>query len=405
MAVFAYKALDATGRTVAGTLLADSATEGRRQLRARGVNIEHFAPAATRSSSAGPAGLQWTSRARRQACVAEFARLLALLLRSGVPLREGLDSLIAQAHGRWRVVLQQVRSTFDAGASLSDSLAESPQWFGPIVRGAVRVGEQAGTLEGALDEVAGYLKDQQLLTTRVKTALVYPLILAVTSCGVVLFLMTYVLPQLLTVLESSGGTLPASTRLLKGVSDLILAYWPLLLAAALVSASGWTLALRTRRGRRLWHRTVLSLPLLGIVVRKSLIAQLAQQISMMLTSGVTFPEALATVRSMTRNVVLEDELAVMEQAIGAGSDIAPALAHSRIFPALVRQLIAVGQESGELTEVLNQLRSGYETEVRLAVDKFTAALEPLLIIVMATVIGFIVFATILPILETTRVMI
>ncbi len=273
------------------------------------------------------------------------------------------------------------------------------------MRGAVRVGEQAGTLEGALDQVAGYLKDQQLLTARVKTALVYPLILAVTSCGVVLFLMTYVLPQLLTVLESSGGTLPASTRLLKGVSDLILAYWPLLLGAAVVSASTWTLALRTTRGRRLWHRAVLSLPLLGILVRKSLIAQLAQQISMMLTSGVTFPEALATVRSMTKNVVLEEELAVMEQAILAGSDIAPALADSRIFPALVRQLIAVGQESGELTEVLNQLRTGYETEVRLAVDKFTAALEPLLIIVMATVIGFIVFATILPILETTRVMI
>jgi type II secretory pathway component PulF len=162
--------------------------------------------------------------------------------------------------------------------------------------------------------------------------------------------------------------------------------------------------LRTVRGQRCWHRLLLRLPLAGTLTAKAVVAQFAQMTVMLLRAGVPFVEAMTVVRQSIRNRVLADELEAIRTAVEAGSDIAPALCNSRIFPPLVVHLMAVGQETGELTAMLEQLRAGYEQEVRLAVGKFTAALEPLLIVILAAVIGFVIFATLMPILEATRVM-
>jgi type II secretory pathway component PulF len=259
-------------------------------------------------------------------------------------------------------------------------------------------------LEDALSELAEFLHERQSLRSKLTAALVYPAILLILGICVVLFLMSFVLPQLLTVLIASGKPLPASTTLLKHASDLLVAHWLGLALTAMMAFASITALLKTKPGRYVWQRVQLRLPLLGPLTRKTIVAQFAQMTAMLLRSGVPFVEVASVVSSATKNTLLASELENVKSSVEAGSDIAPALAHSRIFPPLVVQLIDVGQRTGELTEMLNQLKAGYEAEVRLAISKFTSALEPILIILLAGVIGFIVFATMMPILEATRVM-
>lgn len=405
MTVFAYKGWDKLGRKTRGTLVASSGAEARSMLRDRGLRIRRFAPA--RQLQAVPLSTPrvFVSRSRRREKVAEFARLMALMIRSGVTLSEALEVLVGQSKGRWQVVLREVHEQLDSGTSFAESLRRHGEWFDDLFVETVRVGEHAGALDESLSHLAEFLKEHESLAARLKTAAVYPCILMVVAAGVVLFLMSYVVPQLLTVLSASGQTLPVSTRVLKTSSDALLNGWPLILSITITGTVAMVLLLRTPSGKRAWHRTLLRLPLLGTLVRKTLVARFAQQMGVMLAAGVPFVEALAIVRKTAGHAVLVDELQQVEQAVVAGSDIAPALRDSRVFPPLVAHLIAVGQRSGELPVVLNQLRVGYEAEVRVAVTRFTTALEPILIIAMAAVVGFIVLATLLPILQVTRTLV
>lgn len=163
-----------------------------------------------------------------------------------------------------------------------------------------------------------------------------------------------------------------------------------------------SIVLRSDMGRRTWHRLQLRLPLLGPLIQKNTVAQFAQRMSLLLNTGVPFVDAVTTVKTLTRNLVLADELSTMAQSVESGRQIAATIQDSRIFPPVVAHLVAVGQDTGELPTMLAQLKDSYEAEVRLAITRFTSALEPLLIVVLATMVGFVVFACLMPILEATR---
>ena len=401
MPVYAYKAHDATDRVLAGTLVADTPADGRARLRERDLRIVQFRPASVRERPGPRFG---RSSARRREQVAETARHLALLLRSGVPLVDGLDVLIRQQTGRFETILRDVREQVSGGSTLADALERHPATFDRLVISAVRVGQSAGSLDEALTELSAFLLERQTLHARLTGALVYPCVLLGLGIGVVVFLMSTVIPQLLAVLIASGKPLPASTVLLKSFSDALLEYGWLMLGGGVLLGAGVGAFVRTERGRLLWHRMALRLPLLGPLLAKTSVAQFAQMTTMLLRSGVPFVDAIDTVARSVHNRVLRAELIAIKAAVEAGSDVAPTLEGSRIFPPLVQHLVAVGQDTGELAAMLGQLRTGYETEVRLAVSRFTAALEPLLIVILAVAIGFVVFATMMPILEASRVM-
>ena len=203
---------------------------------------------------------------------------------------------------------------------------------------------------------------------------------------------------------ASGRSLPATTLTLKTASDFVTGHWLMLSATSLLLILAATAFHRWTPGKRWCHTMQLRVPVIGTLVRKAIIAQFAQAMSLLLRSGVTFVESLRLLRRTSSHLVLGEELEGMQEAIQRGSDIAPTLEDSRIFPALVVQIVAVGQNTGELTEKLTQLKEGYETEVRLAIAKATAILEPALIVVMSAAVGFVVFATMMPILEATRAM-
>jgi len=396
--VFAYKAVDVAGRSIDGTLAADTPAVGRQRLREQGLRLLEFAPARFRSRRGWPK----LRRRKRQEDVAELARQLALLLRAGIPLVEAVDVLIRQARGKVQSVLRDVRDRIAGGASFAEALEQHTEWFDPVFCSAVRVGQSAGRMEQALGDLARYMHEREGVRNRLFMALAYPAILSVVGLGVVLFLMSYVVPQLLAVLESSGRSLPVATVVLRSASNVLIEHWLFLLCTGAAMAVGIVAVHRWPRGRRSFHTMQLRLPLAGVLVRKTLVAQFAQMMALLLSSGVAFLEAVSLVRKGCRNLVLSEELSAMESAVQRGSDIAPAIEQSKIFPPLVIHVVNVGQKSGELTEMLSQLAEGYADEVRVAVGKFSAALEPALIVVMAVVVGFIVFATMMPILEATR---
>ncbi len=399
MPVFAYKARDRGGALTSGVLTADTPASGRQTLRQDGLRLLEFEAVAFKEKKIS---LRRTRKAKRQEHVAEFARQLSMLLRAGVPLAEAIGVLAQQSRGKLTPVLRDLRDRVRSGSAFGDALRMHESWFDNVFCSAVEVGQTAGSMERSLAELATFIRERESVKTRVFSALAYPMVLAVVGSGVVLFLMSYVIPQLLSVLEASGSSLPTSTMVLKSISDCVTQHWAALALAGVLLIALATAFLRWPTGKRWYHAGQLRTPVIGTLIRKGVIAQFAQSMSLLLRSGVSFLEALRLVRSTTGHLLLADELGDMEQAIQRGSDIAPTLEGSRVFPPLVARIVNVGQNTGELTEMLTQLKEGYEMEVRLAIEKATSILEPVLIVVMSAAVGYVVFATMMPILEATR---
>lgn len=405
MAVYTYQAFDARQRGCSGTVTADTVALARQALRDRGLVVAGIGEFRTASG----ASWRWlqggvgSRRGARAEAVAELWRNLAVLLRAGVALTDALEVCRRQQRGPLPGVVQQIIEHLRTGRSLAEALAVHGDWFDELTRSVVQVGERSGTLAEALGELADYQARRRAVVNRLSSALIYPAILCLVGAAVVVFLMGHIVPQLLDVLASAGRELPGPTRGLKAVSDALVRSWPLLLTAGLGLAAGLTALRRTERGRRGLERAVLAIPVLGDLLKKSWIARISLMLATMLRSDVRFTEALRTVRRGLPHRLYADELAALEQAIEAGAGIADPLRDSRLIPPLVTHLLAVGQESGELPRMLDEVRSSCEQHVQLALTRFLAVLEPALILVLAAVIGLVVFATLLPILETTRI--
>jgi len=399
--VYSYRAVDVDARALAGTVIADTPRQARDDLRGRGLTVAAVEALETRQALSF-----WARRRGRRgrAEVTAFVRELATLLRAGIPLLQALDVLLKQHRGRFKAVIQTLRDRIASGTALADALGEQPAWFDALAVSIVRVGESTGTLEGALGQLARFQEKAQRLRSRAATALVYPAVVALVGVAVTVFLMTYVVPQLLSALVEAGRPLPAPTRLVKGASDLLLGWWWAILAAAAVVVFAAKAVLRTERGRGTMDRLLLALPLVGDLVRKENTSRMAVVMATLLRSGLVFDEAVRITRQTLRSTVFRRALAEYERAVVAGRDVAGPLEASGVFAPMVVQMLAVGQESGELEGMLEELARGYDEEVQTAAQRLTALLEPVLIIVLAVLVGFIAFATVLPILEVSHVL-
>ena len=405
MAVYSYKAFQA-GAPVNGTVAADSPRAARDALRDRGLTIQSVA--AQRAEGQTTTGLSLRLPAlstRTQAArVAAFTRELSTLLAVGIPLLEALDTLIRQHRGPFADALLRLRDRVAGGISLADAMAEQPGLFDELATSMVRVGESAGTLELVLEQLADFKERVAALRNRITTALIYPAIVGLMAVAVSIFLMTFVVPQLLAGLLEAGRPLPFATRVVKGMSDALLQWWWLLLVVVAAGAAGAVLALRTPGGRLRWHRLQLRIPLLGDLTRKQAITRVSVVMASLLRSGIVFDAAVRIAARATPNLVLRDALLRVEQAVTGGREISLAIEQTGAFPPLVVQVFSVGQDSGRLEEMLDRLAKDYDAQVALAAGRFTAVLEPILILILVFVVGFIAFATVLPILEAGNVL-
>jgi len=401
MPVFRYKAMDLDASPVAGTVAADTPRQARDILRGRGLTVADIAAV---HESVRETFLVRRQGRQAQGEVVALVRELATLLGAGIPLLGALDTLVRQHKGHFRTVLLGLRDRIASGTSLAEAMGGWPTYFDELCTSIVRVGENTGTLETALARLAEFKEKAHRLKSRVATAVIYPAIVCTVGVAVAVFLMTYVVPNLLETLLEAGKPLPLATRVVKGASDLLLAWWWAILAGVVGLVALAKAVRRTERGRGLSDRLLLGLPLVGDLLRKENTSRLAVVMAALLRSGIHFDEAIRITRRTLANRVFRQAMDRYETAVTAGSDIAAPLEAAGVFSPLVVQMLVVGQESGQLEDMLEQLAQAYQQEVDTATQRLTAALEPLLIVLLAVLVGFVAFATILPILEMSNVL-
>jgi general secretion pathway protein F len=405
MVVFRYEALARAGAQVTGVINADTEQDARLRLRARGVYI-------TQLSKLGPGlrGYRFLGRLRSAVGlrhaeqVALVTRQLATLTGAGVPLVESLAVVVEQlGTGALGIALREVRQKLTEGGRLADALAAHPLYFDGMYVGMVRAGEASGRLPVVFGALAGHMERASALRGRVTAALVYPATVAVVGLGVIAFFMHYVIPRFAGFLERADRALPVPTVVLMAVSRFVEAHlWGIALGLAGLAA-GVKVLMRWERFCGWVDRGTLRLPVVGDIVRKQLTYRFAAACGTLLASGIRVREALAIVRGAIRNRVAASAVDRMLEAVSGGRDVATALAQVGFFPPMVQQMVAVGERSGQLREMLEMVAAAYDREVEIALRRLVALLEPAIIVAMAAVVGFIVIAVLLPIVELSQI--
>ncbi len=427
MAVYSYQAIRPDESTVNGSIASDSPAMARRELRDQGLTVIHLRELKRQSSTAEKMSIGDENRTtstnkepknktfwstalvrtpgkRSQAKVAGFLGELSTLLAVGVPLVDGLTTLIGQYKGWYGTRLMQLREAIQSGQTFSSAMAKQPDLFDELSLSLVEVGENTGRLDESLRCLADFKRRSVEFRDRVLNALLYPLIIFVMSIGVSIFLMTVVVPTLLANLADLGKELPWPTRVLKFISDSIVqqGWWLVLLFAA--TTFGVVAILRTRTGKRLRDELVSRVPLLGTMSRKQEISRVALVIATLISSGLDLLRALEIASRTSGNVLLQDSLGIIIERIRTGRELGDSMAHLKYFPPLVSQVFAVGQKSGRLEEMLLRLSDDYDKQVTSMSNRMAVIVEPILIVFLSVIVGFILFATLLPILEAGNVL-
>lgn len=401
MAVFSYVGVDQNSTIVKGTVAADTPRQAREELREKGVRVRKLDISSERPRRRWVPGITLASyKAQWSTAVHE----LAMLLHAGIPMLEALDTLGEQNSGKFRAAILGVRDRVAAGSSLAEALRERPDLFDEASVHMVEVGENSGTLDSVLTQLAQFKQKQLQLRDAVTTALVYPIFLVCFGTAAALFLMTSVLPPLLENLQETLTTLPWPTRVAKAVSDTLMSYgWPLIFLLV-ASIFGVVMLVRTERGKEFAHRLILRLPIIGPMAIKQGVSRIAMIIGTLSRSGVELTRAVELAERSTGNVIFKRALHQCGERIAAGEEVADALEQSGAFPPLAVRVFSVGQESGKLDEMLFRLAEDYDAQVATSSARLTSLLEPVLILVLAALVGFLLLATILPILEAGNVM-
>jgi len=320
-----------------------------------------------------------------------------------LPLVECLGTLIEQMeHAPLKRVLSHVRQQVREGRSLADALQAHPRVFSSIYINMVRAGEESGTVETVLARLADYSEVQARLLRTVQSALTYPLLMVLVASAILVFLLAYVVPQVTRIFSETGQKLPLVTRLLIGLSSFLADYWWMLLVISAVGMLGGARLLRTSKGREWYDWLLLRLPWIGRLLQRLSVARVARTLSTLLASGVPLLSALDIVTHLVSNSLLRRALEEARASVQEGESLAAPLKRSGLFPALLIQMITVGERSGELEGLLTRAAEAYDEEVATSLARLTSLLEPLTILVMGGVVLFIVLAILLPIFELNQ---
>ena len=398
MPSFRFEAADSAGRIEKGLLEADSAAAARAALRARGLvplEVGTLAPAA---------GARRLPRRRfSEGELALATRQLASLLDAGLPVAQALGATVEQAEQRAvREVFAAVRSDVFAGHRLAEALSQFPREFPEVYRASVAAGEDSGELGGVMERLAGHLEERLALRGKILGAFLYPAIVTLVALAIVVFLMTYVVPQVVEVFQHSRQALPWPTRLLLGLSYLLRAggVW---LALGLVAGIFFFRAWLKRPGRRIvWDRWLLGLPLLGRIVRGVNTARFASTLALLTSAGVPLLRALEAARATLANAVLANAVGEVIEAVREGQALAPALGRAKVFPPVLVHLAASGEATGNLAPLLERAATNLSREAERRALALSTLLEPLLILAMGAVVLGIVLAVLLPIIEINQ---
>lgn len=397
MGTFVYRGFDSGGRRVRGSIVADNAMQAREDLRKRGLRISRIR---AQSSIREYFVLSSIKRWRYQSALTESLRELTTLLQAGVPLLEAIDSCLLQMPTGLSVPISSVRERVASGSSVADAM-ETEKWlFDELTIGMVRVGEHSGNLDDVLDQIATFREQSSQMKDRVLSAIMYPAIVLFVSIAVTLFLMTVVVPMLLENLLELGTQLPWPTRALKTASDILLDHgWWLGLGFSIFAAlaSVWS---SSATGKRWLGRVFLATPIMGNLIRKQSLSRVSLTIACLLRSGIELVEAIRIASGTCGNMIIRESFTQVAVDIERGQGLREVIERQSVFPPSLAQVFALGQQSGQLESMLQRLGTDYQRQTTMLAARVTAIVEPVLILVLSVIVGFIMFATILPILES-----
>jgi general secretion pathway protein F len=392
MPVYEYRALNATGRTVKGIVDADSSRTARLKLRRNGVfPIELREEADAQSEKRDLDVLRFFRRVKLQE-VAIMIRQLSTLLSAGLPLVESLTAII-----------DQVRERVNEGTTLADAFAQHPRIFSPLFVNMTRAGERSGAMEIVLERLADFIENQVAFRHKISAAMVYPILMSFVGIGVLGFLLGYVIPTVTQIFDDLKQSLPLPTLILMTVSDSLRRFWwigVVVLALVLLGIDRYG---RTDAGRLVLDRIKLRAPIFGPLALKIAIARFTRTLAILLKSGVPVLPSMDIVKNVVNNRVLQHVIEEARDNIREGQDIASPLRRSQLFPPLATHMIAVGEKSGKLEDMLLRVADSFETDVETTVQGLTALIEPLMILLMGSVVGFIALSILLPIFQINQI--
>jgi general secretion pathway protein F len=410
MPVFEYRGLSETGKTVNGLKEADSPKTLRGLLRKDGIYLTEVLGQAegrlqvngTKPSFASKEiDLRKLARGRiTSEDISITTRQMATLLGAGVTLVESLTALVDQVEkDRLKRLLSDVKQRVNEGSSLADALAKHQKVFGSLYVNMIRAGEHSGALDVVLGRLADFTEGQTKLRQRIMGTMLYPAVMVVIGSGILVLLMTIVVPKVTKIFDSMQITLPWTTRLLIFTSNTLQHWWFIifpLVIGAIASFVWWT---RSPKGKPIWDRRILRAPLVGNLIRLLSIARFSRTLATLLKSGVPLLTAMDIVKNVLTNTVLVEVVENARDSIREGESVANPLKRSGQFPPLVYHMIAIGERSGQLEDMLVSVADTYETQVNVRIGALTALLEPLLIVAMGAIIAFVAFSILMPILQ------
>jgi general secretion pathway protein F len=402
MPVFEYKALSAAGKPVQGLKEAESPKTLRAALKREGVFLtEVLGEQQQQAQQAREVNVRrWVVGRVGADDLAIMTRQLAVLVHAGIPLVEALNALVEQVeHERLKRVISDVKQRVNEGASLADALAVHAKVFSTLYVNMIRAGESSGALDVVLVRLADFTESQARLRSKVMGALTYPAAMGVVGGAIMLVLFAVVIPKITKIFEDTQVTLPWTTKVLMAFSTFVSNWWWALVLLAAAGAWGFLRWKETPPGRARWDRFKLTVPVFGRLIRTIAIGRFSRTLATLLKSGVPLLSAMDIVKNIVGNVRLAEVIEQARTAIAEGESIAAPLKRSGEFPPLVHHMVAIGERSGSLEEMLGNVADAYEDQVETTVAALTSLMEPLMIVMMGAVVTFIVFSVLMPILQ------
>ncbi|MBI4685442.1 MAG: type II secretion system F family protein [Nitrospirae bacterium] len=401
---YTYRGRTKSGEIVSGVIDAPTAEAVAEQLFSKGhipIKIEagihdDVSPTST--------GLGIFDRIKTEDLIV-FSRQLATLITAGVSFIKSLDTLAEQTRSRrLKRIIEDIRKDIEGGNSFSDALSKFPAVFSPLYVSMIRVGEEAGVLDDILERLASLLEHDAATHARIKAATRYPLIVVISITIAFFVLTTFVVPKFAALYQSSKVELPLPTRMLIFTNKAIRGYWPIIIGAVAGLVFGIKGYIKTPSGRWNLDKMKLGIPIIGAVVEKTVMSRFARIFSTLYKSGIPILHALEIVSGTLGNVIIARAVGVIKESVREGKGIAQPMANTKVFPPMVTQMVAVGEETGALDNMLTKVSDYYDLEVEYSIKNLSTTLEPLLLVLLAGMILFLALGIFLPIWDMIRVM-
>lgn len=404
MAKFKYKAIDATGKPTAGVIDAPNEEQARAKLTSQRLMVSSISEDGFSIKSSGKKNRGFNKKISTEQLTI-FTRQLATLLQAGLPLLRATQILKDQERTpNFRVALENICENIQSGNSLSDSFSQYPRMFDRLYVNMIKAGEAGGVLDTVLDRLAMFQEKSVKIRKKVKSAMIYPIVVIGVAFIIVYVLLTFVVPSFQSMILSQGGTMPPLTEFVMNIGNALRTHWLITLILIFGSIFGIRILFRNEKACAVRDRILFKTPKIGTFLQIVAVSRFARTFGTLMSSGVPILQAMKITTETLNNIVLQDALMKVHDRVRDGDTLATPLEQSKVFPPMVCSMVQVGEETGQLPEMLNRVADNYDEEVDNAVGALTSIIEPILILFLAVVVGTIVVAMFLPIISIIQKM-